>query len=91
MSANGTQPGRTVGAAPDADPVLPSAPKELTKARRHVPFKQADIARAIKAMHKAGLPVTAVKVEPGGTFIVIPGTPEAMPSSTPNPWDGGDA
>jgi hypothetical protein len=71
--------------------VLPPARKGLMKARRRALFKQADIARTVKAMQKAGLSVAAVKVEPDGTFIVVPGTPETVSSSTPNPWDGGDA
>jgi hypothetical protein len=55
--------------------------------RRRAPSTQATIARAVKAVRKAGLPVAAIKVAPDGTVIVIPGTPEAVPSSAPNPWD----
>jgi hypothetical protein len=57
------------------------------KARRRTPVTQAEIARAVKALQKAGLPVAAVKFTPDGTVIVIPGTPEAVPSSERNPWD----
>jgi len=50
-------------------------------------FNQTELKRAVKVMQKAGLDIAAVKVEPDGTFIVIPGVPEPMPSSRPNPWD----
>jgi hypothetical protein len=59
--------------------------------RRSVRFKEADVARAIRAAQKAKLPIAGVRIEPDGAILIIPGTPEAMPSSAPNPWDGGDA
>jgi hypothetical protein len=31
--------------------------------------------------------IAAVRIEPDGSILVIPGTPEAVPVSAPNPWD----
>lgn len=56
-------------------------------ARRVARFRQTELERTVKAMRKAGLDIAAVKVEPDGTLIVIPGAPELVPPSKPNPWD----
>jgi hypothetical protein len=56
-----------------------------SKARRA--SRITEVARTVKALQKAGLGIAAVRVEPDGTVIVIPGTPEAVPSSKRNPWD----
>ena len=91
MGENGTARGCAAGLdKPGTTPVLAVASSK-SEARRRTPVTQAEIARAVKALQKAGLPVAAVKFSPDGTVIVIPGTPEAVPSSAPNPWDGGDA
>jgi len=50
-------------------------------------FRQVELARAIKGAQKANLNIAAVRVEPDGTILIIPGTPETVPSSKPNPWD----
>jgi hypothetical protein len=50
-------------------------------------FRQADVTRALKAAQMARVPIAAVRIEPDGTIIVIPGTPEPVPSSERNPWD----
>jgi len=59
--------------------------------RRSARFKQIELERTVKAMQKAGLDIAAVKVEPDGTFMVIPGMPPSVPPLVPNPWDRGDA
>jgi hypothetical protein len=41
----------------------------------------------MKALQKAGVAFAAVRMERDGAVTVIPGTPEAMPSSERNPWD----
>ena len=48
---------------------------------------QGDVERIIKGAQKAKLPIGAIRVEPDGTILIIPGTPEALPSAEPNPWD----
>jgi hypothetical protein len=49
--------------------------------------RRPSVARTLRALKKAGLGVDAIKHTPGGNVIVIPGRPEAVPSSEPNPWD----
>jgi hypothetical protein len=41
----------------------------------------------VRVLKKAGLGVAAIKHAPDGSVIVIPGTPETVSSSEPNPWD----
>ena len=55
--------------------------------RRPPRFTEADVSRAIKAAQKAKLPIACVRIAPDGTILVIPGNPEPVPISTPNPWD----
>jgi hypothetical protein len=50
--------------------------------------RRSSVARTLRALKKVGLGVAAIKHAPDGTVIVIPGTPEAVSSSEPNPWDG---
>jgi hypothetical protein len=58
-------------------------------ARRGVKFRQAEVARALKAAQKAKVPIACVKIEPDGSILLIPGQPPTVPSSpSPNPWDG---
>lgn len=57
------------------------------RARRAGRFRQMDVTRALKAAQKAKLQIAAVRIEPDGTILVIPGTPETVPSSERNPWD----
>jgi hypothetical protein len=50
-------------------------------------FRAADVKRAFLGAQAAKIPVAAVRIEPDGSILVIPGTPEAVPASTPNEWD----
>lgn len=50
-------------------------------------FWEKDVVRVIKAARKANVPLAAVRIEPDGSILVIPGTPEAVAVSAPNPWD----
>jgi hypothetical protein len=49
--------------------------------------RRPSVGRTVRVLKKAGLGIAAIKHTPDGTVIVIPGTPEAVPSSEPNPWD----
>jgi hypothetical protein len=49
--------------------------------------RRVSVGRTVKALQKAGLGVAAIKHTPDGSVFVIPGAPEAVPSSEPNPWD----
>jgi len=44
-------------------------------------FREIDVVRALRAAQKAKLQVGAIRIEPDGTILLIPGTPEAVPSS----------
>jgi hypothetical protein len=65
---------------PTAKMTLDVVGSPLRKSRR------ASVVRTLKALQRAGLGVAAIKHEPDGTVIVIPGTPDAVSSSEPNPW-----
>jgi|SRR5262245_16088185 len=82
--------GYTANTKAGTQPVLPAVASEI-KARRPARFRQAELERTVKALRKTGLEIAAVKVEPDGTLIVIPGVPSSVPTSPANPWDGGDA
>ena len=47
--------------------------------------RRSSVARTLRALKKVGLGVAAIKHAPDGTVIVIPGTPEVVASSEPNP------
>ncbi len=54
-------------------------------------FKESDVTRAVKAVRKAGLDVTQVKIGPDGQIVVIVKSDngngdDRMVEST-NPWD----
>lgn len=55
--------------------------------RRPARFTEADVQRALKAAQKVKLPIAAVRIQPDGTILIIPGQPESVPPSTSNPWD----
>jgi hypothetical protein len=51
-------------------------------------FTQRDLVRALKAAMQAGLQLASVRIEPDGAILLIPGTPQVVPSSPGvNPWD----
>lgn len=50
-------------------------------------FTQADVARAIRAAKKEKLEIAAVRIEPDGTILIVPGTSSAVAVSEVNPWD----
>jgi len=50
-------------------------------------FREKDVVRAIKAARKANVTIAAVDIMPDGRIRVIPGTPESVPTSAPNPFD----
>ncbi|MDI3561280.1 hypothetical protein [Bradyrhizobium sp. Arg816] len=59
----------------------------MSRGRQH--FRQSDLAKAIKAVVAAGLPVARVEVSPEGRLIVIAGKPgEGQDAGTEvNEWD----
>jgi hypothetical protein len=72
------------------DPVIAMASDRTAQTcprSRAARFSQAELARAIKGAQKANLNIAAVRVEPDGTILIIPGTPETIPSPKRNPWD----
>jgi hypothetical protein len=56
-------------------------------ARGPARFKERDVVRVIKAARKANMAVAAVEIMPDGCIRVIPGTPEVVAASAPNPLD----
>lgn len=50
-------------------------------------FREKDVVRIIKAARKANMAVAAVRIEPDGSILVIPGAPETIPYSGANPFD----
>ena len=50
-------------------------------------FTQSDVTRAIRAALAANLEIAAVRINPDGSILIIPGTPIAVPPSEANPWD----
>ena len=57
------------------------------KPRGPAKFTAADVKRAFAGAQKANIPVAAVKIMPDGSILVIPGTPESVQASEPNPLD----
>lgn len=55
--------------------------------RRPARFTEADVQRALKAAQKVKLPIAAVRIQPDGTILIIPGEPESVQPSASNPWD----
>lgn len=54
--------------------------------RRPATFKQADMARAIRAAKAAGVPVRGIEVDRDGKIVVLVGEPQG-PAAPINPWD----
>ena len=50
-------------------------------------FKQTDVARAVKAVIKAGCEVARVEVDKNGRIIVIAGKLAALDEKQTSPWD----
>lgn len=50
-------------------------------------FRERDIVRVIRAARKANMSLAAVRIEPDGAILVIPGEPEPVAVSAPNPLD----
>lgn len=50
-------------------------------------FTQAEVTRVIKATQAAKLEIAAIRIEPDGTILVIPGTPSSVSPCEVNPWD----
>lgn len=63
--------------------ILSAARRPRGKSR----FTQADVTRVIRAAMAAQLRIAAVRIEPDGTILVIPGTPSLVAVSELNPWD----
>jgi hypothetical protein len=50
-------------------------------------FRQRELARALRAADKSGVPVKYVKLTREGEIIIIPGTPVQPPGQERNEWD----
>jgi hypothetical protein len=50
-------------------------------------FTAADVRRAIRGAINARISIAAVEIAPDGCIRVIPGVPEPVAVSAPNPWD----
>jgi hypothetical protein len=56
--------------------------------RKPLPFRQREVARAIKSVRSCGLPITAVDIDPRtGKITVVTGSPTTGDDSKSNPWD----
>jgi hypothetical protein len=56
--------------------------------RGPLPFRQTDVARAIKGAVAAGLIVQRVEVDKAGKIVVVVGEPgKAEPDTSSNSWD----
>ncbi|WP_238121743.1 MULTISPECIES: hypothetical protein [unclassified Xanthobacter] len=51
-------------------------------ARRPVPFKQADVARAVKGVASAGEKVSRVEIDPAGKITIITAEATSAPAAT---------
>lgn len=64
-----------------------SEPRPSRPVRGPARFREKDVVRVIRAARKANIAVAAVDIMPDGRIRVIPGTPEPVPPSEPNPFD----
>lgn len=55
-----------------------------------VAFRQADLQRAVKAVQAAGLPLTAIEIEPDGTIRILTSEP-ASALSPLQQWEADQA
>lgn len=58
-----------------------------TRLPRMAAFTKASVRRAIEAVEAAGKPIAAIDFPPEGDFRIVIGTPAAVISEEPNPWD----
>lgn len=61
----------------------------VRKPRGPARFREKDVVRVIKAARKANIPIAAVEITPLGSILIIPGTPQGVAASRPEPndWD----
>ena len=53
---------------------------------RPLPFRQADVARALKAVQGVGLAVARIEIDQAGKIVIVPQVPpEAGPDGAPGP------
>lgn len=50
-------------------------------------FTQGDVSRAIRAVLREKIEIAAIRIEPDGTILIIPGTPAFVAQAEANPWD----
>ena len=50
-------------------------------------FTQADLARAIRAAKKEKLEIAAIRIEPDGTILIVPGSPRSVADLEFDEWD----
>jgi hypothetical protein len=50
-------------------------------------FTQADVARAIRAAKKENVEIGAIRIEPDGTILIVPGSPKIVANLEANEWD----
>jgi hypothetical protein len=56
-------------------------------ARGRVAFKERDLARALRAAQKSGVPMQRIEIDREGRIVMIPGTPSTAAPAEHNPWD----
>ncbi|KAB2941621.1 MAG: hypothetical protein K8F92_11060 [Hyphomicrobium sp.] len=61
--------------------------KARREARGPCRFTQSDLARAIRAAKQEKLDIAAIRIEPDGTILIVPGTPQSVAHLEPNEWD----
>jgi hypothetical protein len=60
---------------------------DYAMARGTVAFKQRDLARALRAVQKSGMPMARVEIDRGGKIVLIPGEPNQQNDSDSAPHD----
>jgi hypothetical protein len=41
----------------------------------------------MRAAKREKLEIAAIRIEPDGTILIVPGPPQSVPNSEGNPWD----